>query len=301
MDFTLCALFYKEPIKYKTFTLSSLQKQPIQDRAQYIKNIYMNNIESLVKSIDFCIENRISNYRIPSDIFPKLSFIIRNSILTEIELESIFNKLKQIDTKEIYLSAHPEQFIQLASLEDSIIENSIETLEESFILSNYIPLKEINIHIGGVYGDKKGAIKRWLDVFEKKIDERYKNLITIENDEFSYSINDVIDISKQANIRAVFDIHHHKCYSIKNSLDFTDYQFFLKAKESWRSDEKQRIHISTPKIGEYITAFKSRAHSDIIDISFVPDWIFSEQNIVIDVEAKYKEIAISEFRKHFKE
>lgn len=62
-----------------------------------------------------------------------------------------------------------------------------------------------------------------------------------------------------------------------------------KYKELWQTGI-QRVHLSNPKpeIG-YISASKSRPHSDLI-YDF-PEWLIGK-NVIVDIEAKFKETAI---------
>ena len=57
-----------------------------------------------------------------------------------------------------------------------------------------------------------------------------------------------------------------------------------------------RLHLSNPKILEYITSSKSRGHSDMIyDLESIPNWLKDESLkflIHLDIEAKHKEVAI---------
>lgn len=61
-----------------------------------------------------------------------------------------------------------------------------------------------------------------------------------------------------------------------------------------------RMHLSNPKIELYKSASKSRGHSDMIyDLESIPDWLKRESlsfEIHLDIEAKYKEVAIFDLR-----
>ena len=65
--------------------------------------------------------------------------------------------------------------------------------------------KNVVIHVGGSYGEKKKAIERF------KTNLRYvdQNLITIENDDKIFNANDTLKLAKYLNIPMVLDYHHH--------------------------------------------------------------------------------------------
>ena len=64
-----------------------------------------------------------------------------------------------------------------------------------------------------------------------------------------------------------------------------------------------RIHLSNLKCEEYKNASKSRSHSDIIyDKNSIPEWLLKESldfDIHLDIEAKFKEIAIFDLFEYY--
>lgn len=114
----------------------------------------------------------------------------------------------------------------------------------------------------------------------------------MENDEFNYSIYDVVEVCKELSIPAVFDIHHQRVYNNKFNLSHNDLEKqFLMARKTWEGRAWQRIHISSPKNG-YENIKDSRAHADFIDIGDIPPFLYKYDNLIVDVEAKAKESAV---------
>ena len=66
------------------------------------------------------------------------------------------------------------------------------------------PYNKINIHVGGVYGDKSSALQRWVDGF-KLLDDNTKSRLTIENDDkqSAYTVRDLIFIHENTGIPIV--------------------------------------------------------------------------------------------------
>lgn len=301
LNYGLCCLFYKEPIKFRTYTKTALLKLSNQDRKDKIISTINHNINSLQQAIDYCYLNNIKSYRFSSDLFPHYQYI--KSILTFKELESLLLNLSLIDTKNILLSCHPGQHVNLGSPTLEVVKNSLDDLEYHNILSGCLNSNEVNIHLGGIYGNKISAKERFIDVVRQN---DIKNL-TIENDELSFSVEDCLEVGNILNIPVTFDLHHHRCYKLKDDYNstFAEQELFQQCKQTWINAgyNYMRMHLSNPK-DNYSTPSKSRSHSDIIyDKDSIPEWLIEESkyfNIYLDIEAKHKEIAIFELIEYFK-
>jgi UV DNA damage endonuclease len=289
----LCCLFYNEPIKFKTYTNTALQKLSTKEQKEKIQSIILHNISTLQKAIDYCYKNNITSYRFSSDLFPHFQKI--KEILTESEINFLFEKLSKVDNKNVTLSCHPGQHVNLGSLTEDVVKNSIADLEYHRLLCESLNAKECNIHLGGQYGNKTEAKRRFIEVVNKN-NLKY---LTIENDELSYSVEDCLEVANELVIPVTFDLHHHRCHALNQdySSEFSEYELFLKCKDTWikAGYNYMRMHLSNPK-ENYSTPSKSRAHSDLIhDVNSIPEWLIEESkhfDIHLDIEAKHKEVAI---------
>ena len=80
---------------------------------------------------------------------------------------------------------HPGQYTVLNSLSESVVENAVDDLKYHAYFLDCLGMDEsckIVQHIGGVYGDKKQAINRFI-VNYKRLDESIKKRLIIENDD----------------------------------------------------------------------------------------------------------------------
>lgn len=70
---------------------------------------------------------------------------------------------------------------------------------------------KVNIHIGGVYGDKESTLERFAVGFQQ-LSDNVKKRLTLENDDWAsaFSVKDLLPLSRKCNIPIVFDFHHHK-------------------------------------------------------------------------------------------
>lgn len=251
-------------------------------------------MKTLQQAINYCYKNNIESYRFSSDLFPHFDYI--STVLDNSTIEKLFQVVQDIDIKNVILSCHPGQHVNLGSLTELVVQNSIKEIEYHGRLCAALNSKEVNIHLGGCYGNKELAKSRFIQNFSSLY---YKN-ITIENDELSYSVEDCLEVAGALNIPVTFDLHHHRCYSLKEDYtsEYSEYELFLKCKQTWINAgyNYMRMHLSNPKIQEYTTASKSRGHSDMIyDLDSIPGWLKEESlhfDIHLDIEAKHKETAI---------
>lgn len=309
---TLCCLFKEQPIKFKTFTIKGLEKLSQIEKAQKVHSIYLHNIETLQQALDKCKELNIKSYRISSDLFPKFDYVFKNSILPN-GFEDMYSSLLQdIKTYNIILSMHPDQFCT-TSPKDEVVQNSINILKYHFWLAQTLPINSINIHIGGVFGDKESSKDRFIINMKKHLTVDELKKITIENDERSYDILDILDICERLPlIRPTFDIHHFKCYNMSlltnNSLGekviSENIEYYLKrCKKIWivNGFNYLQVHLSSPRDDRYLSLKGSSPHSDYIYTSDIIDFRFLDFDIVVDIEAKHKELAVLDFNKKLRE
>ena len=179
-----------------------------------------NNLNCLGKIIDYNIENDMLFLRISSETIPFASHEVCNLDWKKSfkeELENIGMKLRE---RKFRVSMHPGQFTLLNSPSKKIVEKSLAELEYHADLLDAMSLDntaKIQIHVGGVYGDKDSAIERFISTFgiaSKKITSR----LAIENDDYHYSVKDCLRINKETNIPIILDNLHLECLNDGESL-----------------------------------------------------------------------------------
>jgi UV DNA damage endonuclease len=263
----------------------------LQEAKEKIKRVWEHNIFWTQKMIDYCAENSIESYRVNSSLFPH--FDKCQKIVGDIS--PFVSQMNKIDKRGVVLSLHPGQFVSLGTTCPVILANSIIELQYHFFISESIGFSEINIHMGGCYGDKASAKERFFNNVKNSLTPSQIACLTLENDELNYGALDIAEMCERLGTRFTFDIHHHRCYTIKEKT-VDDESAFLMARKSWKGDY-QRIHLSSPRDG-YTTPMKSRTHSLFIQEADFPHWILKYEKVHIDVEAKAKEQAIFKLRNH---
>lgn len=292
MNFSLCCKFHQEKISFKIYTLKNIQSLSVEDAREKIYKVILHNISSLQQSFDYCYKNYIKGFRIASDIIPHHTNLLNLGILNINDIKFFQEKLSNLNTKGIILSMHPGQFVNMGSPKIEVVENSVKEIREHLFIANSLKFGDINFHLGGTYENKELTMDRFIDNMKNYFSENELSKMTLENDEFNYSIEDVVKVCSTLKIPAVFDIHHQRVYNNKFNLNHEKLNAsFLLARETWRGRDWQRIHISSPKNG-YENIKESRAHADYINFYDLPDFLFGYSDILVDVEAKHKEIAV---------
>lgn len=64
-----------------------------------------------------------------------------------------------------------------------------------------------NIHVGGTYGNKETAGKRFVEHF-LRLEERIARRITLENDDKTFTAAETLELSEQVGAPMVLDLHH---------------------------------------------------------------------------------------------
>jgi UV DNA damage endonuclease len=179
-----------------------------------------NNLNCLDKIVDYNVENNMLFLRISSETIPFASHEVCTLDWKKIfknELNNIGIKLKE---NKFRVSMHPGQFTLLNSPNEKIVEKSLAELEYHADFLNAMGLDntaKIQIHVGGVYGDKDSAIKRFINTFGIA-SNKIKSRLAIENDDYHYSVKDCLRINKETNIPIILDNLHLECLNDGESL-----------------------------------------------------------------------------------
>ncbi len=251
-----------------------------------LTQLISHNLYSLENMIDYNIKNDIKLFRITSDLIP-----FGSSSVNDLEWSTIFkDHFKKIGdkirTSNMRISMHPGQYTVLNSAREDVVERAIADLEyHTRVLENLGVGQEgkIILHIGGVYGDKKSAIKKFIENYEK-LDLSIKKHLVIENDDKSYTIEDVLSISEQTDIPVVFDNLHHNINSYDKEK--SDNYWIEKCKTTWKEEDgDQKIHYSQQDIEK-----RKGSHSKTIDskefCKFYRDLRRKDIDIMLEVKDK---------------
>lgn len=290
MRFGLCCLFKQEKISFRTTTAKVLSGMPRENQLHKLSGICHDNSRNLLLAVKACHKLDIGAFRIMSPLFPRMThpdvgyglsdLPERDAIVQLLSATRDFTRLH-----DIRLSFHPDQFVVLSSQYPAVVASSIQELEYQAGLAESVGADLINIHGGGVYGDKLLALERFAQVFSD-LPEAVKSRLTLENDDKSYTVRDLLPTCEKLSIPLVYDVHHHRCNP--DGLSIEDATRL--AGETWQiKGHEQYCHLSSPRAGWNST--DPKPHADYINLADFPAcWL--GRSMTVDIEAKAKELAI---------
>jgi len=209
----------------KTFRLKSYSEERFIDTVE-------NNLDCLKKILEFNLQHQILFFRISSDIIPFASHPVQTVEWVN-HFKDHFNEIGSFIKKHrMRISMHPDQFIVLNTKRDDVLQRSIQELEYHAMFLDALKLNhtaKIQLHVGGVYGDKQQSMNRFIDQFDL-LSKNVKQRLVIENDDRSYMVKDCLFISNHINIPVLLDVFHHQLHnngeSVRDVLEQT--------KETWK-------------------------------------------------------------------
>lgn len=246
-----------------------------------------SNLKDLISILQWNSQNGIHMFRISSDIIPFGSHSINNIKWWRTFKEELLECGKLIKANDIRVSMHPGQYTVLNSPREEVGEKSIADLEYHcrFLDAMEVDYKnKIVLHVGGVYGNKISAMEVFKSNFGKLSDSLKKRLV-IENDDKSYTIEEVLDICRDLGIPAVFDNLHHKLNPCSLELE----EIITAVKNTWKTEDGPvKLHYSDQDMEK-----KGGAHSKTINTKNFLSYMESIKNLDADVmlEVKDKEIS----------
>ncbi len=251
--------------------------------------IIAHNLNSLENIIDYNIKNNIRLFRISSDIIP-----FGSSEFNELSWWEIFNQQiktigKKVINNNIRVSMHPGQYTVLNSNDSRVVKNAIKDLEYHVKVLEALGVgqeSKIILHIGGIYNDKKQAVKRFISNYQS-LSKEVKERLVIENDDKLYNISDVLEIGKNLNIPVVFDNLHNKINPSSESK--SDLYWINECRKTWQNkDGNQKIHYSQQNLLK-----RPGSHSDTINANEFVDYYenLEDKNIDIMLEVKDKNLS----------
>jgi UV DNA damage endonuclease len=300
----------------KTTTISWLNRQTREVAEQRLWDIMVYNIEALRLMVERVsgLEHNLRMCRLSSDILPgytepNWSYYYRRSDVRAY-LERHFLRLGDLArSRDVRLSFHPGQFVCIVSDRPEVVNNSLLDLEYHTDMARYMGYGKskldfkINVHLSGRLGIE-GFDAAW-----NRMSPELRNCLTLENDEYQTTIDQLIPLSHRVGL--VLDVHHH-WVTTGEYIESND-ERIKKVIESWCHDGVDRrpvIHYSLSRedvlrdhSGEQRPDMASlidfghkrahlRAHSDFmwnraVNESVRPHWEWGD----VMVEAKGKNLA----------
>lgn len=226
---------------------------------------------------------------------------------------------EQARANDVRLSMHPSQHAILATLNEGALRNAIHDIEEHAEIFGMLGYgnswhphgASVNIH-GGARSAGIETVRGNL----RRLSVAARNLTTIENDEVSFGLDDLLQVSDE--VALVVDFHHHWIFSRGEWLQPDDPRV-ERVRASWRG-VRPLSHISVSReplldghdpdalpdfdalTSSGLSAAKLRGHSDRMWNRAVIRLV--ERHLAwtdVEVEAKAKNLASADLAGHVRE
>ena len=242
----------------------------------YVSELVMLNLQDQLKVIKWNQENNITLYRMSGSLFPWMSEYDFHDLPNYDNIKKVLEETGKFAMDNGHrLSFHPGQFCVWCAPTEQTVENAIIELERHSQIMDMMklpvsPAAKINIHVGGAYGDKESALKRWCKNFQRLSDNCKKRLV-IENDDKAsmYSVVDLYEgIYKVVGCPITFDYHHHKfCTG-----DLSEEEALKLAASTWPKGIRPCTHYSESRRVERKKIVEDICKNNDISMEDIEDW-----------------------------
>jgi UV DNA damage endonuclease len=220
-----------------------------------------DNLACLQQILAFNLRHGLLFFRITSDLVPFASHPV-NQFDWQSYFQPHFREIGQFIAEHgIRISMHPDQFTLINSLDIAVFERSVKELEYHAEVLDLLGLDtsaKLQIHVGGIYGDKAKSMQRFVERFER-LDERIRSRLVIENDDRLYTLRDCLRIHAETGIPVLFDLFHHEVNSSGESI----HEALKLVSRTWsEEDGVPMIDYSSQEPGE-----RARKHAETIDLA----------------------------------
>jgi UV DNA damage endonuclease len=170
------------------------------------------NLLCLQRVLEFNLKENLLFFRITSDLVPFASHPVCQVPWPgtfAAEFEAIGNFIKDNGMR---ISMHPDQFTLINSPDPDIFSRSSAELDYHALVLDLLGLDrtaKIQIHGGGIYGDKAKSMDRFCRRFER-LAQPVRRRLVLENDDRQYSVADCLAISRRTGMPVLFDSFHHQ-------------------------------------------------------------------------------------------
>ena len=269
-----------------------------------------HSLERLEAILGYLERNDIRMYRFatalaPYASHPELTQFHGQVGECESELAAIGGLARE---RDIRLSSHPGQYTVLNSENPEVRAAAVAELEVQASLLDAMgagPEAVVVLHVGSGAGGVEASLDRFEAGFEQ-VSERARARLVIENDDRSFGLADVLELSRRTGLRVVWDPHHHRCH---DPAGIDDGDALRMALATWPDDQVPKVHYSSPRLdvqkqGGRILLPQLRAHADLIEPTgferFLRDAV-RERNFDVMLEAKAKDLALLRLREQLAE
>lgn len=246
-----------------------------------------NNLSCLKSILEYNVAHNLLFFRISSDTVPFAS----HEVCT-FDWSSHFRKpLRDIGSyirdNSMRISMHPDQFTLINAYDDKIVDRSIRELFYHALLLDEMQLgtdAKIQIHIGGVYGDKKESMDRFAKEYDR-LDSAIRRRLVIENDDSRYHLANCLELHSMTGIPILYDEFHN----LVNPSGYSTSEALSAVSATWQcSDGIPMVDFSVQAEGE-----KRGTHAPSIDMTEFVAFLERSKPFDFDIMLEIKDKELS--------
>jgi len=245
------------------------------------------NLACLRKTLAFNLERGFLFFRIGSQLVPFASHPVCTFDWQNYFADQFCQLGEWIKAHNMRISMHPDQFVLLNALDKNIVKNSVAELAYHCQVLDLLGLDctaKVQIHLGGVYGDRGAAKERFVAVY-RQLPDFVRARLAIENDDHRFDLVDCFEVHEKTGIPVIFDSFHHECMSRGEAVQ----DALALATKTWADED-----------GVPITDYSSQkedgrkgSHTHSIDLMHFRAYLRATQGIDFDIMLEIKDKEIS--------
>lgn len=213
-----------------------------------LRETVAGNLACLERILHWNAERGLLFFRITSDLVPLASHPTNRFPWDEFFAPDFARLGKFIREKGMRISMHPGQYTLLNSPRSEVIAAACADLAYHARVLELLELDataKIQIHIGGLYGDKQAALERFVRAVER-LDRAVRARLVVENDERLFNLTDCLWVHRETGLPVLLDVFHHEVYSDGRTLS----EALAAAAKTWKAqDGPLMIDYSSPLPG----------------------------------------------------
>ncbi|MFC0211784.1 UV DNA damage repair endonuclease UvsE [Paenibacillus chartarius] len=271
-----------------SYTYKQFARQDHRDAAmERAVEVGRSNLRATQRILYYCAAHGIRLYRMSSALVPLATHPDVRIDVGEVYTKELGELGAFARREDIRVTMHPNQFTLLNG-SDKVVAAAIEDLEYHNAILDGMGMDAsciINIHVGGMYGDKGAAIQRLYGKLPE-VPERVMRRLTFENDDKTYTAEETLAVCETAGRPMMLDLHHDWC----NPSGAKPLELLPRIAATW-GELPLKLHISSPK-----SEADFRSHADDVEPGLLLDFLRGCKEaglgrVDVMVEAKRKDLA----------
>jgi len=241
------------------------------------------NLHCLQRTLEYNAAHNLLFFRIGSGIVPFASHPVCAFSWQEFFKKEFTAIGIYIKKHGMRISMHPDQFTLINSPDEEIFNRSVRELDYHCDVLDVIGLDlsaKVQIHVGGAYGDKPSAMRRFIERYAS-LSKKIKRRLVIENDDRIYTLAECLAIHGKTGIPVLFDVFHHAVNCSGEKLTAA----LRAASETWlKPDGILMIDYSNQKKGE-----RRGVHAESIDLNPFKQFLRDSRPLDLDIMLEIKD------------